>query len=108
MSSPRRARLTRFDIASELDGIPPAWNPRGYVWTAPRYAWITHATFRAHSTKPDVIALYSGRPSAADAEEGQEGQEGQEGRVLRFKVPFLHTTHDVFWRARKTPRKQPR
>jgi len=44
-------RLVRFDIASELSGIPLKPNPRGIDWSAPRYAWITHATFNAHRSK---------------------------------------------------------
>ncbi len=82
-------RLVRLDIASELSGIPPKPNPRGIDWSAPRYAWITHATFRAHRSKPDMIVLHSSRPSAP------------EGRVLRFKVPFVHTAHGAFYRPRE-------
>jgi hypothetical protein len=78
--------LERFDVAAELDPIPPRHNPRGYVWTAPRYSVITHATFRAHRTKPDSIDLHSARPRSP------------EGRVLRFKVPFIHTTNGAFFR----------
>jgi len=81
-----RRALERFDIASELDGVPPTYNPRGYVWTAPRYSRITHATFRAHRTKPDVIHLHTERPTSP------------EGRVLRFKVPFIHTKSGTFFR----------
>jgi hypothetical protein len=83
---PERRGLERFDIASELDGIPPTYNPRGYVWTAPRYSLITHATFRAHRTKPDEIDLHAERPTSP------------EGRVLRFKVPFIHTKSGTFFR----------
>ena len=83
-------RLVRFNIASELDGIPPRKNRHGYVWTAPRYVWITHATFSPHATKPDVIELYGARPIEP------------EGRVLQFKVPFVHTAHGVFYRLRRS------
>ena len=89
-------RLERFDIASELDGIPPTYNPRGYVWTAPRYARITHATFRAHRTKPDEIDLHAKRPSSPD------------GRVLRFKVPFIHTRAGAFFRPRPNDHRETR
>lgn len=84
-----RRGLERFDIASELDGIPPTYNPRGYVWTAPRYSLITHATFRAHRTKPDEIDLHAERPTSP------------EGRVLRFKIPFIHTKSGTFFRPRR-------
>ena len=82
-------RLVRFDIAAELERIPPKHNSHGIVWTAPRYAWITHAAFRPHTTKPDVVTLYSSRPIEP------------EGRVLKFKVPFVHTAHGVFYRPRE-------
>ena len=82
-------RLVRFDIRLELDGIPPTRNPHGIKWTAPRYKWITHATFRAHKNKPDVIELHYARPIEPD------------GRVLRFIVPFVHTARGVFYRPRK-------
>jgi hypothetical protein len=36
-----------------------------------------------------VIALYSARPLAP------------EGRVLKFKVPFVHTAHGAVFRPRK-------
>ena len=77
--------LERFDIASELDGVPRKHNPYGYVWTAPRYSLITHAAFRACNGKPDIIDLYSEAPLTG-------------GRVLRFKVPFVHTTGGTFFR----------
>jgi hypothetical protein len=77
--------LERFDIASELDGVPQKHNPYGYVWTAPRYSLITHAAFRARNGKPDVIDLHSEAPLTG-------------GRVLRFKVPFVHTTNGTFFR----------
>jgi hypothetical protein len=80
--------LKRFDIASELDGVPRKHNPYGYVWTAPRYSLITHAAFRACNGKPDVIDLYSEAPLTG-------------GRVLRFKVPFVHTTSGTFFRRRR-------
>ncbi len=84
----------RFDIDSELAWIPPKWNQHGIVWTAPRYSIITHATFRPHKTKPDLITLYSARPITP------------EGRVLEFVVPFVHTAHGVFYRPRQVrPRK---
>jgi hypothetical protein len=82
-------RLVRFNIASELDGIPPERNIHGYIWTAPRYLWITHAAFRQHKAKPDVIALYGARPIEP------------KGRVLKFIVPFVHTAHGVFYRPHK-------
>jgi hypothetical protein len=82
--------LERFDIASELDGVPQKHNPYGYVWTAPRYSLITHAAFRARNGKPDVIDLHSEAPLTG-------------GRVLRFKVPFVHTTGGTFFR-RQRPR----
>ncbi len=82
-------RLVRFDIESELAGIPPKRNKYGIVWTAPRYSLITHATFRPHKSKADVIALYSARPIAPV------------GRVLKFKVPFVHTAHGAVFRPRK-------
>ena len=84
--------LVKFDIDSELAGIPPKWNKHGIVWTAPRYSLITHATFRPHKSKADVIALHSARPPAP------------EGRVLKFNVPFLHTAHGAFFRP-SGPRK---
>ena len=80
--------LERFDIASELDGVPPKHNPYGYVWTAPRHSLITHASFRARNGKPDVIDLYPEAPLVRQSE----------GRVLRFKVPFVHTTSGTFFR----------
>jgi hypothetical protein len=82
--------LERFDIASELDGVPRKHNPYGYVWTAPRYSLITHAAFRARNGKPDVIDLYSEAPVTG-------------GRVLRFKVPFVHTTGGTFFRRHAAP-----
>lgn len=82
-------RLVRFDIAAELERIPPKRNSHGIVWTAPRYAWITHAAFRPHTTKPDSVTLCSARPTEP------------EGRVLKFKVPFVHTAHGVFYRPRE-------
>ncbi len=84
--------LERFDIASELDGVPQKHNPHGYVWTAPRYSLITHAAFRARNGKPDVIDLYSEAPVTG-------------GRVLRFKVPFVHTTGGTFFRPRGAAKK---
>jgi hypothetical protein len=86
---PHGTRLVRFDIRRELDGIPPTRNVHGITWTAPRYKWITHATFRAHKNKPDVITLYDARPIEPD------------GRVLRFIVPFAHTRHGAVYRPRK-------
>jgi hypothetical protein len=53
------------------------------------YRWITHATFRAHKNKPDVITLYDARPIEPD------------GRVLRFIVPFAHTRHGAVYRPRE-------
>ncbi len=82
--------LERFDIASELDGVLQKHNPYGYVWTAPRYSLITHAAFRARNGKPDVIDLYSEAPVTG-------------GRVLRFKVPFVHTTGGTFFRRHAAP-----
>ena len=82
--------LERFDIASELDGVPRKHNPYGYVWTAPRYSLITHASFRARNGKPDVIDLYSEAPVTG-------------GRVLRFKAPFVHTTGGTFFQRHAAP-----
>ena len=84
-------KFERFDIASELNGIPTTYNPRGFVWTAPRYSLITHATFRTHRTKPDEIDLHAERPTSP------------KGRVLRFKVPFIHTTSGAFFRPQGVP-----
>jgi len=86
--SPKQKMLVRIDIASELDGIPPRWNPKGYTWSAPRFTWVTHAAFRAHRTRPDEIVLFS-----------KDDGPRPEGRVLRFNVPFLHTTRGAFFRA---------
>jgi hypothetical protein len=89
MSPHHGMRLERFDVRSELQGIPPTRNPMGIIWTAPRYKWITHATFRAHKNKPDVVTLHDARPIEP------------EGRVLRFLVPFAHTSRGVVYRPRK-------
>ena len=71
-----------------LDGIPPERNPKGYDWYAPRYTLITRAAFRKHRTRPDEIELFN-----------EETRARPKGRVLRFRVPFAHTTHGAFFRA---------
>jgi hypothetical protein len=80
--------LEQLDIASALDGVPLRPNPHGYVWTAPRYSRITHAVFSARNGKPDLIDLYSDAPP-----------DKIDGRVVRFKVPFVHTTNGTFFRS---------
>lgn len=56
-------RLERFDIASELDGVPQKHNPYGYVWTAPRYSLITHAALRGRN-RPIFRGAGHGGPRA--------------------------------------------
>ncbi len=68
--------LERFDIASELDGVPQRVD---------RVTVLSHHPRGARNGKPDVIDLYSEAPVTG-------------GRVLRFKVPFVHTTGGTFFR----------
>lgn len=59
------------------------------------YSLITHATFIPRSSKADVVALHSARPSEP------------KGRVIELKVPFFHTSHGAFFRHGERTRVAP-